>query len=80
MCFVNSFRIECTLFGNYVDELNVFLSSGEVQNVVVSIEFAKVKVFKVYKVNDWYLIWISQHKECIRYHNIIFYVFFVLYV
>ncbi|XP_068486959.1 replication protein A 70 kDa DNA-binding subunit D-like [Phaseolus vulgaris] len=41
------FRIECTLFGNYVDELNVFLSSGEVQNVVVSIEFAKVKVFKI---------------------------------
>jgi len=44
--FVNRFRTECTLFGNYVDELNAFLSSGGVQNVVVSIEFAKVKVFQ----------------------------------
>jgi len=40
------FRIECTLFGIYVDELNVFLSSGEVQNVAISIEFAKVKTFQ----------------------------------
>jgi len=40
------FRIECTLFGIYVDELNVFLSSGEVQNAAVSIEFAKVKTFQ----------------------------------
>jgi len=46
MFFVNSFRIECTLFGNYVDELNAFLPSAEVQNVVVSIEFGKVKVFQ----------------------------------
>jgi len=29
-----------------VDELNVFLSSGEVQNAAVSIEFAKVKTFQ----------------------------------
>jgi len=42
MYFVNSFRIECTLFGNYVGEF----SFGEVQNVVVSIEFAKEKVFQ----------------------------------
>jgi len=34
------------LFGIYVDELNVFLSSGEVQNVVISIKFAKVKTFQ----------------------------------
>jgi len=40
------FRIECTLFGIYVDELNVFLSSGEVQNSAISIEFAKVKTFQ----------------------------------
>ena len=26
-----------------MDELNVFLSSGEVQNAAISIEFAKVK-------------------------------------
>ena len=46
MFFVNSFRIECTLFGNYVDELNALLSYVEVQNVVVSIEFGKVKLFQ----------------------------------
>ena len=34
------------MFGIYVDELNVFLSSGEVQNAAVSIEFAKVKTFQ----------------------------------
>ncbi|XP_027906001.1 replication factor A protein 1-like, partial [Vigna unguiculata] len=42
----DGFRIECTLFGIYVDELNVFLSSGEVQNCAISIEFAKVKTFQ----------------------------------
>jgi len=41
----NSLRMECTLFGNYVDELNAFLSSGELQNVVISVQFAKVKIF-----------------------------------
>ena len=29
-----------------MDELNVFLSSGEVQNAAMSIEFAKVKTFQ----------------------------------
>ncbi|XP_027941143.1 uncharacterized protein LOC114194940 [Vigna unguiculata] len=42
----DGFRIECTLFGTYVDKLNGFLSIGEVQNVVISIEFAKVKSFQ----------------------------------
>jgi len=32
------YRVECTLFGTYVDELNAFLSTREVQNVVISIE------------------------------------------
>jgi len=36
--------MECTLFGNYVDELNAFLSSRELQNVVISVQFAKVKI------------------------------------
>jgi len=40
------FRIECTLFDTYVDGLNGFLSTGEIQNVVISIEFAKVKSFQ----------------------------------
>ena len=42
----NSFRMECTLFGNYVDELNAFLSRGELQNVIISVQFAKVKIFQ----------------------------------
>jgi len=29
-----------------VDELNVFLSNGEVQSAAISIEFAKVKTFQ----------------------------------
>jgi len=41
----NSFLMECTLFGNYFDELNAFLSCGELQNVVISVHFAKVKIF-----------------------------------
>ncbi|XP_068476207.1 uncharacterized protein [Phaseolus vulgaris] len=42
----SSFRIQCTLFGTYVDKLNAFLSTGEVDNAVISIEFAKVKFFR----------------------------------
>ncbi|XP_068483123.1 uncharacterized protein [Phaseolus vulgaris] len=41
----DGFRMECTLFGNYVDELNAFLSSGELQNMVINLQFAKVKIF-----------------------------------
>jgi len=71
-----TFRIECTLFGIYVDELNVFLSSGEVQNVAVSIEFVKVKTFQgkilllllqstlyyLFHVNLTYTIFLNIHK------------------
>ncbi|KAK8466561.1 hypothetical protein PHAVU_008G122133 [Phaseolus vulgaris] len=45
-----TFRVPYAVLGdvgrytNYVDELNVFVSSGEVQNVVVSIEFSKVYI------------------------------------
>ncbi|KAK6646240.1 hypothetical protein PHAVU_L003637 [Phaseolus vulgaris] len=42
----DGFRIQCTLFGTYVDKLNAFLSTGEVDNAVISIEFAKVKFFR----------------------------------
>ncbi|KAK8467756.1 hypothetical protein PHAVU_007G143500, partial [Phaseolus vulgaris] len=42
----DGYRIECTLFGNYVDELNAFLSFGEVENIVISVHFAKVKIFQ----------------------------------
>ncbi|XP_068477222.1 uncharacterized protein [Phaseolus vulgaris] len=42
----DGYRIECTLFGNYVDELNAFLSSGKLENIVISVHFAKVKIFQ----------------------------------
>ena len=42
----NNFRMECTLFKNYVDDLNAFLLFGEFPNMVISIQFAKVKIFQ----------------------------------
>lgn len=41
-----SHRMECTLFGTYVEELNTFLSSGDTENAVVIVQFAKVKNFQ----------------------------------
>ncbi|XP_027931228.1 uncharacterized protein LOC114187234 isoform X2 [Vigna unguiculata] len=38
-------KMDCALFGNYVDELNSFLGSGEVASPVV-IQFARVKTFR----------------------------------
>lgn len=46
ICRYFSHRIECTLFGPYVDELNTFLASVEIHNVVVIVQFAKVKSFQ----------------------------------
>ncbi|XP_057455307.1 replication protein A 70 kDa DNA-binding subunit A-like isoform X2 [Lotus japonicus] len=39
-------RIECALFGVYVDELTNFLGGGELNYPVVIIQFAKVKSFQ----------------------------------
>ncbi|WJX51760.1 hypothetical protein P8452_37926 [Trifolium repens] len=39
-------KIQCTLFGAYVDVLNGFLGAGEVQNVVVIMQLAKGKNFQ----------------------------------
>lgn len=44
--FDTSSKIECALFGAYVDELNSFLSSGETQRPLVIIQLAKVKPFQ----------------------------------
>lgn len=38
--------IECALFGAYVDELANFLASGDVNNHVIIVKFAKVKTFQ----------------------------------
>ncbi|WJX38470.1 hypothetical protein P8452_26131 [Trifolium repens] len=39
-------KIQCSLFGAYVDLLNGFLGAGDVQNVVVVLQFAKAKKFQ----------------------------------
>ncbi|XP_027941100.1 uncharacterized protein LOC114194891 [Vigna unguiculata] len=39
-------RLECTLFGKYVDMLNAFLASGEDQHVVIALHYCKVKTFQ----------------------------------
>ena len=51
--------MECTLFGNYVDELNSFLSSGKLQNVVISLQFAKVKIFQGMLTHETYFFYYS---------------------
>ncbi|XP_039682987.1 replication protein A 70 kDa DNA-binding subunit-like [Medicago truncatula] len=43
---IGRYRFKCTLFGEYVEELNSFLSSDESQNVVVAIMLTKVKLFQ----------------------------------
>lgn len=44
--FFVSLKIMCALFGPYVDELNAFVSSGNVQQPIVIIQFARVKTFR----------------------------------
>ncbi|KAL4327846.1 uncharacterized protein LOC107632704 [Arachis ipaensis] len=56
----NDHRIRCALFGEYVDELNRFLSSGYAEQPVVILQLAKVKVFRgLYHVNF--------HFRCVSY-------------
>ncbi|XP_025670233.1 uncharacterized protein [Arachis hypogaea] len=43
----NDHRIWCALFGEYVDELNRFLSSGYAEQPVVVLQLAKVRVLEV---------------------------------
>ncbi|RYR66625.1 hypothetical protein Ahy_A03g012656 [Arachis hypogaea] len=42
----NDHRIRCALFGEYVDKLNRFLSSGYAEQPVVVLQLAKIKVFR----------------------------------
>ncbi|CAJ2678699.1 unnamed protein product [Trifolium pratense] len=39
-------KIQCTLFGPYVDELNAFIASGDYNNAVVIVQLAKAKTFQ----------------------------------
>jgi replication factor A1 len=50
--FIQIFRskIQCTLFGNYVDELNAFLGAGDCNNAVVIMQFAKAKNFQGFHI------------------------------
>jgi hypothetical protein len=46
LCFLNSGKCECALFGDYVDELNKKIGkSGEGLPVMV-VQFAKIKIFR----------------------------------
>ncbi|GAU21859.1 hypothetical protein TSUD_33550 [Trifolium subterraneum] len=42
----NMHKPQCTLFGQYVDELNTFIGAGDVNNAVVIVQFAKAKTFQ----------------------------------
>lgn len=44
--FIVRVKIECALFGSYVDDLKKFLASGDDVNTVLVIQFAKVKTYK----------------------------------
>ncbi|MCH93544.1 replication protein A 70 kDa dna-binding subunit, partial [Trifolium medium] len=39
-------KIQCTLFGPYVDELNTFIAAGDYNNAVVIVQLAKAKTFQ----------------------------------
>ncbi|GAU42477.1 hypothetical protein TSUD_100890 [Trifolium subterraneum] len=41
----NGMKLECTLFGPYVDDLDAYLQSGYTSNVVVLAQFLKVKMY-----------------------------------
>lgn len=41
-----SVKIEIPIFGDFVDEVNNFIATGDTQQVVVVVQFAKVKTFK----------------------------------
>jgi replication factor A1 len=38
-------KLDCTLFGPYVDELDAYLKSGNPDNVVLLAQFLKVKLY-----------------------------------
>ncbi|XP_027915038.1 uncharacterized protein LOC114174397 [Vigna unguiculata] len=42
----DGYRLECSLFGQYVDMLNAFIASGEDQYVVIALSYCKVKIFQ----------------------------------
>ncbi|XP_057436431.1 uncharacterized protein LOC130743368 [Lotus japonicus] len=39
-------KMECALFGPYVEDLNLFLNGGEMVNVVILLQFVKVKTWQ----------------------------------
>jgi len=46
MFFYLRHKVQCTLFGSYVDDLNNFIASEDIQNVIVIIQLAKAKHFQ----------------------------------
>lgn len=60
-----SYKVECALFGNYVDDLNCFLASGDNQYPVIIIQFAKVKTFQGFNPSLWFLNMFSHLQKAI---------------
>jgi len=46
MFFYLRHKVQCTLFGSYVDDLNNFIASRDIQNAIVIIQLAKAKHFQ----------------------------------
>ncbi|MED6214072.1 hypothetical protein PIB30_099444, partial [Stylosanthes scabra] len=42
----NGFKIRCALFGEFVDQINEFLASGYVEQPMLLVQLAKVKIFR----------------------------------
>ena len=57
-------KVQCTLFGSYVDDLNNFIASGDVQNAIVIIQLSKAKHFQV---DESFLVdcWCFQELESV---------------
>jgi len=51
-----------------MEELNDFLSFGEVQNAIISIDFLKLELFKVYCYHSRYTFFLYYYECCFEIH------------
>ncbi|GAU46750.1 hypothetical protein TSUD_402760 [Trifolium subterraneum] len=59
-------KLQCTLFGPYVDELNAFIASGDKDNAIVIVQLAKAKTFQVIDMEFVDKIHIQNCMNCTR--------------
>ncbi|PNY08630.1 replication factor A protein [Trifolium pratense] len=62
-------KLQCTLFGPYVDELNTFVGAGDLNNAVVIVQLAKAKMFQVI---DWEIVEKIHIQNCLNCSVLIF--------